>query len=565
MNKKLLFFAIVLCFGMRAYSQATSLTVDCQNPGWLSSKINYGDQMSVKKLKVTGYINSSDLKFIGTLIANQNLDETVDLSEVNVVNNTLENNCFGISHNIENELKLKYLSLPQTVESLDAILPYYVYSNGTKLLLHVDTLYYNCKTKYIKSWMFGNHQYDEMPHHFIVGENVDSIPDGAFWQNTGIKTIQLPTNMKYIGNNAFSLHEQSIESVNFNDLENLKFLGSNAFTYYDFYSDLTGCYQPDTIIIPRTLSNPFYLFAFAYKDGQHIFIEDNITEVSGYSQLWGRSGSYNTSARLHFHINNANPPSITNYKFSNSDLDLTTSFVYVPKGAKQAYLNSDWGHATIIEANPVESVSLNEHQLTLNKNRKFTLTVSIQPEDADNRTLIWSSSDEQVAKVDKKGNVTALKTGETWIYVESEYNPSAKDSCKVNVLQPVTGVTLDYATYQLNAIGESFELQASVEPVDASNQNIKWTSSNESVCIVSRGKVIAVGYGVCVIIANTEDGGYIATCSVTVVDGSDIASVKYNGETGQIYDIKGVRRSSLQRGVNIVGFSDGTKKKILVK
>ena len=69
--KKLLFLiAIALCCRFATFAQATSLTVDCQTPGWLSSKINYGDQLTVENLTITGYLNSDDLHFIGSLMEN---------------------------------------------------------------------------------------------------------------------------------------------------------------------------------------------------------------------------------------------------------------------------------------------------------------------------------------------------------------------------------------------------------------------------------------------------------------------------------------------------------------
>ena len=62
--KKLLSFCITLCACLTMSAQRTDLVVDNQTPGWLSSKINYGDQRTVRNLKVTGYINATDLKFI---------------------------------------------------------------------------------------------------------------------------------------------------------------------------------------------------------------------------------------------------------------------------------------------------------------------------------------------------------------------------------------------------------------------------------------------------------------------------------------------------------------------
>ena len=59
--KKLFSLLWLLCVCLTMYAQATKLTVDCQNPGWLSNKITYGDQMTVKDLTVTGYINDTDI------------------------------------------------------------------------------------------------------------------------------------------------------------------------------------------------------------------------------------------------------------------------------------------------------------------------------------------------------------------------------------------------------------------------------------------------------------------------------------------------------------------------
>lgn len=83
--KRIILSAMMLCFCLFANAQATDLVIDCQTPGWLSSMIKYGDQQTVRNLKVTGYVNYLDLKFIGSLVNDQNLDGTVDLSESNIV------------------------------------------------------------------------------------------------------------------------------------------------------------------------------------------------------------------------------------------------------------------------------------------------------------------------------------------------------------------------------------------------------------------------------------------------------------------------------------------------
>ena len=109
MKKHFLLFVFVSCFCMNAYSQGTSMTVDCQNPGWLSSMINYGDQQTLTSLKVTGYLNASDLQFIGRLMG---LHLTrIDMDSCNIVpNNALPSDMFN------HEGHLQWLSLPLSVK-----------------------------------------------------------------------------------------------------------------------------------------------------------------------------------------------------------------------------------------------------------------------------------------------------------------------------------------------------------------------------------------------------------------------------------------------------------------
>ena len=116
---------IVLCLMMFfvsnfVKSQSLSLEIDCQTPGWLSSKIDYLDQLNVQNLKVTGYLNYTDLSFIGSLFSNS-LNGRLDLSEVHIIKgknndeNELINNAFGLG---DNSYKLKRLDLPELLVSI---------------------------------------------------------------------------------------------------------------------------------------------------------------------------------------------------------------------------------------------------------------------------------------------------------------------------------------------------------------------------------------------------------------------------------------------------------------
>ena len=214
----------------------------------------------------------------------------------------------------------------------------------------------------------------------------------------------------------------------------------------------------------------------------------------------------------------------------------------------------------------VTAVELNKSSLSLKVGGFERLSVNVFPEDADNKNVKWSSSDDKVVLVDDNGNVVGLKAGSADVKVESNDNSEAYDVCKVTVKQPVTGIKLSQNQATLEGIGKLVVLEANVEPEDASNKNVKWRSSDESVCIVANGTVVAVGGGVCVIIATTEDGDYMATCTVTVrgdsvkgVNGSESITIE------SISDAAGHSISTLQRGINILRMSDGTTKKVLIK
>ena len=87
---------------------------------------------------------------------------------------------------------------------------------------------------------------------------------------------------------------------------------------------------------------------------------------------------------------------------------------------------------------------------------------------------------------------------------------------KVTIKVPTSGIKLDMTTLELNA-GDTKKLNATVEPADATNQNIKWSSDDEKVATVAEdGTVTAVGIGNATITAKTEDGNYTASCTITV-------------------------------------------------
>ena len=197
----------------------------------------------------------------------------------------------------------------------------------------------------------------------------------------------------------------------------------------------------------------------------------------------------------------------------------------------------------------VDGLNLNKTATSLKVGESEKLQPTITPSNADNKKVIWTSSDSNVATVDTEGNVTAVKAGQVTITATSEDNTEAKATCTVTVIQPVTGISLSESSYKLKAIGENIQLTATVLPEDATNKKVNWNCPNNTVCIVSNGNVVAVGYGTAVIIATTEDGGFVATCTITVEDTSGIIEVKSDhNDNLPTYDTMGRKVQELKKG-----------------
>lgn len=79
----------------------------------------------------------------------------------------------------------------------------------------------------------------------------------------------------------------------------------------------------------------------------------------------------------------------------------------------------------------------------------------------------------------------------------------------------VTGITLNPTSVKL-VIGKSEKLSATVTPADASDKKVVWSTDNTAVATVSDGVVTAVAPGSATITAKSSDGGFTATCAVTV-------------------------------------------------
>ena len=198
-----------------------------------------------------------------------------------------------------------------------------------------------------------------------------------------------------------------------------------------------------------------------------------------------------------------------------------------------------------VVATLVESIELNLTASSLKVGEKVQLTATVNPADATDKTVTWSSSDESVATVSATGEVTAVALGEAVITAS---NGAVRAECKVTVVAtPVESIELNLPASSLK-VGEKVQLTATVNPADATDKTVTWYSSDESVATVSAtGEVTAVAPGNIEIKAEAADGsGCYAICEITVTPAeSGIVAVTDSGISvvvdGCVIRITGVR------------------------
>ena len=214
--------------------------------------------------------------------------------------------------------------------------------------------------------------------------------------------------------------------------------------------------------------------------------------------------------------------------------------------------------ASVIDAT---GVSLDKSEVTIPLGEQIELMATVTPDNATNKGVVWSSSNQSVAII-AGGVITATGIGTTTITVTT-IDGGFKAKCDVTVIPvAVTGVTLDPETASLQP-GETVQLVATVQPANATNQNIAWfyLSDSNAVIVNVDGTVRAIAPGQATITVKTEDGGFVATCIVTVVVRSSSGLndvmieelIAYPNPTQNMIWIKGTKANSTIRLYSISG------------
>lgn len=190
------------------------------------------------------------------------------------------------------------------------------------------------------------------------------------------------------------------------------------------------------------------------------------------------------------------------------------------------------------------AIILNQNEIGIKKGKSYQLVSTVLPEDANNKQVIWTSSDPKTVSVNETtGYITGLKEGSATITVKTLINDVSTD-CVVNV----TGKNVLISSINIHqkrisvAVGYTHNLTYSLQPSNATENNLVFSSSDQSVAIINQNGVIkGLKEGNAIITVATSNGKVKDTTYVTV----------YKSGTTTVVDGEPVKTTIYPKSINI--------------
>nr|MBR4281247.1 Ig-like domain-containing protein [Clostridia bacterium] len=175
-----------------------------------------------------------------------------------------------------------------------------------------------------------------------------------------------------------------------------------------------------------------------------------------------------------------------------------------------------------------EEITLSKDSITLKAGNYVTMKATVLPDTTNDKSVVWYSSDESVAKVNSSGRVTAVSPGMAIITCESKTHSYVYAQMVVNVYQPVTSISFNEKNPYV-AVGESINLTWEVGPLNATDSSVTLSTNKESVLEVHQdGTIYGLKRGEAYVYATANDGsGKKASIKVTVTQPVEGVEVKY--------------------------------------
>ena len=340
----------------------------------------------------------------------------------------------------------------------------------------------------------------------VIPNNVITIGFGAFSYCNSLKNVIIPQNVKDIGISAFE------ESANL--------LSIDVHKDNDYYSSTDGvlfnkkrtkiiCYPEGktnkNYTIPNTVTDICGI-AFSHCSSlTNVEIPNSVTSIGSAAFKDCRSL---TSVKI---PNSVTSIDIFAFGYDNNYSPIDGFTIRGTKGsAAESYANENGFKFVDSSTIEVTGVSLNKTALTLEKGKQQTLTATVTPTNATDKTVTWKSSNTSVATI-SNGKVTAKSVGTATITAKTSNGKTA--ACKITVVEELTSISINKSSL-IVGIGETFKFSCKTNT--GTSAKVTYTSSKTSVVTVdSKGNMKAKSTGTAIITATT-DNGKTAKCRVTV-------------------------------------------------
>lgn len=237
----------------------------------------------------------------------------------------------------------------------------------------------------------------------------------------------------------------------------------------------------------------------------------SIVSGSKYTLKPTISPSNASNKKIYWTTSNSRIATVSNGNISAKKAGTVTITATTADGKKVAKVK-----VTVKKYVHVASVKLSKTSLTLAQTKKYTLKATVSPSNATNRSVTWATSNAKVATV-KDGVVTAVGVGKAIITATTVSGKKvAKTSVTVTPFVHIESVYINAGKLKYT-IGDIIEVGTYIEPYNATNPAVMWSSSNTSVATVNNGRIVTKAVGKTVISVTTVDGSKTDTCELEVL------------------------------------------------
>ncbi|MBQ6992799.1 MAG: Ig domain-containing protein [Clostridia bacterium] len=263
-------------------------------------------------------------------------------------------------------------------------------------------------------------------------------------------------------------HDAKINMSNFNNVNWKSYIGKNI-------KEITEVKNNWSIDIPNE---------------KGLFKDDNNKMNSDYVFVLPEKVQKNTTTYIVLVMVDAELKSFITQKLKNIEFAYATITITMEEDVKEE----------IVEVNSLKIIGKN----LLYVNEYMILETEILPQNATNKTIKWTSSDEEIATVDNRGRVEAIKAGD--VIITAETSNGIKQNIKINIKE-IEVESVEIIGNKSLKVGESIPLEIKVLPQNATHKTVTWTSSDEETAIVDEnGKVTGKKAGQVIITAKAHNG-----------------------------------------------------------